>query len=246
MKNNIKKLLELQVLEEEISELEKDSGIKDVKNQIESLRQKYHRITEKMQEIFDQYKKTQSQFVKEKSALDHLQRQIKECEEHLYEGSVKKLKTLNSLQHDLESLKIKKEETENDLFHLQNQIKIDKLNLKSLKDKSVEIKKDIQNLKDELIIKSEMTKDELKNINQKIENVKKEVPSDVLNQYYFKKEKIHPVIVECHGGVCGGCNMQLSIIFSHAVSHGEESQGFVCENCGRIIYIQPDSVKSQL
>ncbi len=240
MKNNIKKLLELQLLEDEISVLEKDSGIRDIKNQIDSLKRNYNKITEKMQEIFDQYKKTQIQLVKEKEAFSSIEKQIKECEEHLYEGSFKKIKTLNSLQHDLEAQKIKREECAKEISRLQNQIKIDKLNLKNLKDKSTEIKDDIQKLNKELLVKEDITKDELAGINLKIKSAQKDISKDALNEYYFKRKKIYPVIVECHDGICGGCNMQLSIIFNHTVTHGEESQGFVCENCGRMIYISSE------
>ncbi|NTW73158.1 MAG: hypothetical protein HGA49_13090 [Eubacteriaceae bacterium] len=234
---NIDKIWEIQCLEEKIAGIEHDRGISKVKVEIEQDIKKYNKINEAMQNILDQYKESGESIERKNSEYQLLEKKILESEELLYEGSLKKAKTISTLQFDIDTMKKKLEEIRKMIQRLMNQRKVDKANLMNMKIKTEEIRQEVH-LKKKLL--AERIKDSegvLKVIYDQMEALKSQTCKETLEMYNKRKVNIYPVVVKDRDGVCSGCNMQFSIIFSHVVKSQEEDLSFTCENCGRIIFV---------
>ncbi|QSX08878.1 hypothetical protein J0B03_01985 [Alkalibacter rhizosphaerae] len=234
---DIDKLWALQALEMEKKEMEEDAGLYRETDKLHHDISEYKRIAESMKQIADEYKRTSTQISELQEALERIKKQIQEGESYLYEGAVKKTKTLTVLQDDIAGLMAKKEEVEKRIHHYLHQQKIDQVNLKRLGDKAEEMKKGVSQQKKKLEKLKRQTKDSMSELTKKTEKLKKSIDKESLEEYEKRANKRMPVIVQAHNGICKGCNMQVSMIMGQDISKVVVSEAIVCENCGRIIYI---------
>jgi hypothetical protein len=137
---------------------------------------------------------------------------------------------------------------------LQSKIKTGKLNLKLVEDKAIELldteeklKLDIENLKMELINvknnfysykkdaseKIETAKQDLTEINEKIDELKKIIPQEYIDIFYQKYNKNKNVVVKLSNGICHGCKMKVSAMTLDEIITKDKI--VYCDNCGRIL-----------
>ncbi|MBF7097711.1 hypothetical protein [Alkalibacter mobilis] len=237
---DVEKLWLLQELESKMMLIEKEAGIHELTNEIDSKKDMYKKIVSSMEKIIEEYKKTEIQIKSAEITLERIEKQINEWEQHLYEGDFKKAKTLNTIQSDLETQRENRKKLKKNIRYLSQQMKNDKLNLKKLKDKSIEVKKEIHDKKKKMEIILTESKDALMSVEKEISDVKKDIETKSLEYYYKKKEKDSPVIVEYRDGVCTGCNMQFSMILGRTMTPAMETRSYFCENCGRIVIVPLD------
>ena len=81
-------------------------------------------------------------------------------------------------------------------------------------------------------------KEEMEAINKELESLKKSVDAGLMEKYQKKRaNKIFPIVYQVNSGVCGYCNMELSMLELNKLKNGEVIE---CDQCGRILYQNAD------
>lgn len=79
----------------------------------------------------------------------------------------------------------------------------------------------------------------IKELEEKLEQIRKDIPSDLFERYStLKKNHIAPIAL-LSNGQCGGCHMALPAVVEKRVQSGTTIVR--CENCGRILYYRQQS-----
>lgn len=234
---DVEKLWLLQELETEQKTVEEDAGIYREAEAVQNAIAEYKRLTDTMKNIAEEYKRTSITLADTNLALTQNHQQIAEGESHLYEGSVKNSKTLQSLEDELRILQAKKGPLEKTIHHLEHQCKVDRSNLMQLNDKASEMKMAIDAQRKKLEALKKRTQQVLSSVTERMEALKATIDPESLGEYNYRKSKRTPVIVRAKDRVCQGCNMQFSMVIGHSITHVENDDTILCENCGRIIYI---------
>lgn len=234
------RLLELQRLEEKKRDMEEDAGLYKEEDLLERYIGSYKKLANTMKDIAEEYKHSDVQIKEWKMVFEQVDKQIKEGEAHLYEGTENKSKTLYALQEEVQTLADKKDELGQRIHQLENQRKIDQVNLKRLNRKASEIKGQIQEKKTNLALLKKATTDSMKELSKDMDTLRKSIDTKSLEEYDRHKGKQTPVIVRFEDGTCKGCNMQFSLIIGQHIRHSSEEEVIVCENCGRILYVQSE------
>ncbi|MFZ7134399.1 MAG: hypothetical protein ACOWWR_18790 [Eubacteriales bacterium] len=233
---NIEMLWELQQQEDKIIQIEKETGITDLKNEITNCKQSYNKVLSIIKQLAEEYKEREAIAVEIKSEISDIIMKIAHDEEKLYNGSIKKVKALNQMQKEIEDLKEKQLGKNQDL----EKIKYDNLStiktIRKYKAKSERIKEKILECNGSLKKRAQSNQLQMADVDKKIKEIKGFLTTEEIKYYYDKKDKIYPVVVCYKEDSCDGCKMQFSLIFSQNIRKNV-GKIHVCENCGRLIYI---------
>ena len=149
--------------------------------------------------------------------------------------SVKTNKEYQAILKAIDDLKLANSDTEDKMIAYLDQMENENKKLKASKEKLAESVKKVENKKSALEKEFEQKKEEL---NKKIEkkNAKlAEIPSALLDIYYYVKNiKKNKAIVKAAEGICVGCNLNIPIQEYIKIQKSESIE--FCPNCHRIIY----------
>lgn len=235
----IEVIWQLQCLENELLELEKNSGMTDSKRKIQNLSQTYNHLCHVMKQKAVVYKAKEKDLIRDNMKVKELNLKIDLTKNKLYNGDTKKVKVINQMEKDLKNMEeqVEKHQELIEVIKAENYQML--VELKKLKINAKKIKMNIENFKINYAEQKETIKTNTEEILSRIEILKNNSDSAIVEEYYNAKERIYPVIVELKNNVCEGCKMQLSMIMNQKV-HSNSHNEFRCESCGRLIYITED------
>lgn len=237
---DLDKLWALQKLEEEKKIMEENAGIYREKDALEEQMNSYKRLVKAMKDMAEEYKRSEVQLGELEKLFAQADRQIRDGEAHLYEGTENTSKTLYALQEEVQTLADKKAEIGKRIQHLESQHKIDQVNLKRLNKKALDFKDQINEQKKKLKALEQEIQNSMKELTKRTDALRKTIDADSLMEYDRRKERQVPVIVQIENDTCKGCNMHFSLIVGQNIRQHSEDETIICENCGRILYIQED------
>ena len=233
---DVKKIWEIQQLEEKIAQIEQDTGIDQLRIQMNENRKGYATLNEKMQSILADYRQKKDLYEKAKDQIQKIEEKLLSEEELLYEGNVTKVKAIYTLEKDMEDQKMQREHYIAECKKLTHYLTSDKNNLVKLKEKLNEIKSKSDLLAKELAKKEQEEAGRIDEIYAQIKKIEAGTDADDVKEYREKKKNISPVVASVEEGICSGCKMQLSLVFCQDIKDGIEKE-LRCENCGRDLYL---------
>ncbi|MCL4378677.1 MAG: C4-type zinc ribbon domain-containing protein [Actinobacteria bacterium] len=237
MDDDIKKILELQDVDNKIMEINQQVLFlpEELKNLKNSLEQKQKEVKEK-EKIHTNIKVERRQ---QETELKAIEDQVKSLQKK--QNEVKTNKEYTALHDEIENLKKKISLIEDTILNLMEsdekltgQEKIFSLKTESdrkiVEEKEKEINQKIAELNKILEEKRKERELLLKNVNPEIFSVYDEIRKNKKNGIAI----VH-VLTENNGSICTGCNVYIA---SYLVEKIKKSKELVqCENCGRILYI---------
>lgn len=167
---------------------------------------------------------------------------LKEEEEILNSGNITSFKQLDQIEKKLSDIQKKLDQKKKELTDLLKEM--DSLNkkLQGVTQRLRKGKKEYDKYKKEydLVIKDvEAEYDEVK---AKRDSIKEKLDDSLLKKYNAIKGNHRLVMAEIQQDRCGGCNMVLA---SLVVQNVRDKAGVIeCENCGRILYLGPNTSAS--
>ena len=236
MNNTLKRLLDLQNLDKEII------GIQSEKNNvIEALRKEQMAYQKSADEQFAQKEnKNEMEVLKKKLELDVADAGSKI--EHL-EGNQKLVKKNDAYQalskeiKEAAEAKVKAEEAlekhitktkENEVDLEESKLQVDEIKNKLLK-KADEAKTQLLEIQGKFKRYKSIRNDIVKSINEKY----------ILAYSNLYKKRAPRIIVQANNSMCGGCHISLPAqIIADIMSLKDGDSLVICENCGRILYIE--------
>ena len=230
-KEDIKPLLELQEVDEEIERVER---------RIRSIEEDRSRLEEKLSKLREELKDLLSR----RDELISRRKQIKEEIEAEEEMLAKTEKKMSMVRKDVEYKALLKEKAKHEDNILKKSYELDELNgkIKDIEDKLKEaeprIKRRIKEIEEELEdleIEKETAVKKLERLKKERKSYEQNINREILTFYEEARKRFGSrVVVPAEGGVCGGCGIKIpDVLFSKLI---KEDNVEICPSCGRYIY----------
>ncbi|RLD11385.1 MAG: hypothetical protein DRI44_03710 [Chlamydiae bacterium] len=236
MNNTLKRLLDLQNLDKEIIEIQREKN-----NIIEKLREEQMSYQKSADDQFSlKEDKIQMEVDKKKLELniEDAELKIKHLEEN--QALVKKNKEYQALSKEIKEALAAKENAKE---ALENHIKQTEENAVDLE----KGKKQVDDIKQDLLKKADEVKMQLLELQGKFKrykSIRNDITKDINDKYLsiynnLYKKRAPRIIVQANKSMCGGCHISLPAqIIADIMSLKEGDNLVMCENCGRILYIE--------
>lgn len=236
MNNPLKRLLDLQNLDKEIIEIQREKN-----SIIEKLREEQANYQKSVDNHFSKKEnKMQMEVHKKKLELDI--EAVEEKKKHLVENQalVKKNNAFKALSKEIKDAEEAKEKAEEALNKHIEEAEENATNLE-------EEKKQVDNFKNDLLKKADEAKRQLLEIQGKFKRyilLRNDITKDINGKYIsaysnLYKKRAPKVIVQANNSMCGGCHISLPAQIIADIMELKDGDDLVaCENCGRILYIE--------
>ncbi|OGR54948.1 MAG: hypothetical protein A3I11_08200 [Elusimicrobia bacterium RIFCSPLOWO2_02_FULL_39_32] len=231
MKEDIKKLIDLQDLDSKID------MVQDEINNIPLAIEKKRLLIEELKlNIEEEKKKLVSIQLKKKDKeieLASQEEKIKKSEKEL--NTIKSNDTYRIMLNEIESIKKLMSQIEDEILNLMEETD---LCSKELKNQEIKSKENTQELEREILKLEndcqELNKELSLEINKK-EEFSKQLSGELLSHYnYIRNKKTSKVLAAILGDACGGCNTLLTQRTMNDVLKGKDL--ISCDSCARILY----------
>lgn len=210
--------------------------LKELKKNFEEAKKQYKIRENELKEIKKEYKNITLKVKEEDSKVAHM-------ENVLYEETGNNIKLIYSLQEDIKKEKDKITHLDDlslNLLERDEKISSEKEELlKNIK----KIKTEFEEYKESSVGKINKAKKELIECEEKIKELRKSIPEDMLRKFDNIKTKKKVAVASLENQVCLGCRMKVSSITLDKVKN--ENNLVYCDNCGRILYYDKNNTKTK-
>jgi len=168
--------------------------------------------------------------------VDELEKKIALEEKKLYEGSLKNPRELMNLQHEIELLKERRREQEEQLLAIMMEVDTNQQDV-ALKSSELEaMERDWQANQEQLSKEQKDLEADLAMLEQKRESIREQTDSATLGGYEdLRQAKQGLAVAKVVQGRCQGCRISLPMSDQQRARAGHKL--VTCSNCGRILYM---------
>ena len=168
--------------------------------------------------------------------VDELGKRIALEEKKLYEGSLKNPRELMNLQHEIELLKEKHREQEEQLLAIMMDVDTNQQDVSLKHSELEEMERDWRADQERLSREQADLEADLAMLEQKRESLRKQTDSASLKVYEeLRQAKQGLAVAKVVQGRCQGCRISLPMSDQQRARSGHEL--VTCSNCGRILYM---------
>lgn len=230
--NLAKRLYELQLIDTElhscretIAQLKLQIGDKDVvlkaKDELDAMKKHLVETGQKRRDL-------------EWEAED-LQKTISKLSDKLYSGKVGNPKELMSLEQEVEGLKAKLGQREDELLELMNEEEVTQKKIATQSEQVRKVEVEWQQQQEALIQKRDEVQGRLLEFDNKRQALTSTIDSQSLGVYEGVRSKKGQAVVKVEQGRCQGCRITLPVNEWQKAKSGAVMQ---CGSCGRILYLE--------
>jgi predicted nucleic acid-binding Zn-ribbon protein len=166
--------------------------------------------------------------------IDDVTTKIGRAEEELYSGRTKNPKELANLQHEIEILKVKRSELEDQTIEVMEQVEAATTSVGTMKRELETLEAEWRAEQEKLAADKERLEAELVRLKQRREAVSSQVDSELVDFYGELKKQKGTAVARVEQGVCRGCRLSLSNAELQRARGGSLMQ---CSSCGRILFL---------
>lgn len=163
---------------------------------------------------------------------------LKEINGKLYSGKITNIKKLSTLQEEENESKEELEEVENEILELLDSIENDTEKLYEAEKEHERLKNEYKELIKSNKERSSEIKSEFISLKEEMDKLKCDLDEDVLKKYQNLNKRKGRAIAKVDGDKCTGCHMSISLSTISKIKKGNKIIN--CDNCGRILYYQPE------
>jgi len=221
--------------------------LQDVDLELESneqaLRQKVSQLGESQEVV-----RTRAELSSKRQQLDELKRQqlsaeweiddltnkLTNLEQKLYDGSIKNPKELTSLQHEIDSSKVRRGQSEDKVLETMDKVELAEARVATISDELKRIETEWQQQQQHLTIDIEQLKTKLSDIEQKRQLILAEIDPQTVNLYQELKRQKGTAIAKVGQGKCHGCQISLPSVELQRARSGSLVR---CSSCRRILFL---------
>ena len=215
----------------------------DIESDEQSLRQKTSQPGESQAVI-----STQTELDSEQQRLDDLKHQqrsaewniddltskIKAVEDQLYGGRITNPKELTGLQHEVETLKARRDQVENDALEILDRVEQAEAGIAALKGELKKLKGEWQSQQQQLSAETDQLKSKLADLRQKRQRLADEIDPQAIELYQRLRNHKGQAVSRVEQGICHGCRISLS---SSELQQARGGNLVQCSSCGRILFL---------
>lgn len=201
--------------------------LKKLKKEFDDKKQNYSEKKKKLEDIKNKYGIMAKK-------LNNQKKEIEDNEYKLYNKAGSNLNVISKLEKSIDSGKQKLKKFEDEAVELlENEEKVS-IELENLRLELINIRNNFYDYKQKSSEKIDNAEEHIKVLEKKVEEIKKDMPSELLYEINKLLENSDSAVVKLNGSVCDGCRMKVSAVTMDNIYKGAPIVH--CDNCGRILY----------
>jgi len=221
--------------------------LQDIDLEIESNERALSQIASQLGES-EAVLKTQNQLQLEQQHLEELRRKqrsaeweiddvstkLTAAEKKLFSGDIKNPKELTNLQHEVETLKARRDQREEKALEIMDQVELSETSVARISSELETLKADWQRQQQQLSNDLERFKAILSDLSHKRQLLTNEIDPRAIEFYQELRREKGTAVARVEQGICRGCRISLPIAELQRARSGTLMQ---CSSCGRILFL---------
>ena len=238
--NQIKQLIALQGVDDQIYEIKKELG--DAPKELEALQGKFKEIEAKRLHQQDKMGHLKEQEKRLGIEIEDDSARLKKSKSKLMISE--NAKEYHAVMREMDSLERVNRDREQEKTTLIEELILQTANFEAVEKDYAEVSEQLATCEAGLKGRVEAANGSLKELMDQRGKVASEVPLPIFTRYEFIRERLnHPVIVPVVGGICSGCN--ISVPPQNFIELQKGKQILSCPNCQRLMFWQEFLVEAQ-
>jgi len=192
--------------------------------------------------------KAQTKFARSQEHLEELKRKqhsaeweindlvdkLTTAENKLYSGTVKNPKELTSLQHEVDVLKSRRNQLEDETLETMDQVELATTSVTTLENELKRLKVDWNSQQQQLSADMDQLKTTLSDLKHKRQQLSAKIDPSIVEFYQELKKQKGTGVAKIEQGICCGCRISLSTAELQQARSGTLVK---CSSCGRILFL---------
>ena len=166
--------------------------------------------------------------------IEDISTKLAPAEETLFSGRVKNPKELSNLQHEVEMLKAKRNQTEEKALEIMEQVELCETSVAKISSELETLKAEWQRQQQELADSVERLKAVLADLRHKRQLLSAEISPQVVELYQGLRKERGTAVARVEQGICRGCRISLPTTELQQARSGNLVK---CSSCGRILFL---------
>ena len=166
--------------------------------------------------------------------IDDLTSKITTAEEQLYSGRIRNPKELTNLQHEVTTLKTKRDQLENKALEIMDQVELAESSVSAANSEFKNLESELHKRQKQLSVEIDQLKGRLSDLKQKRQLLSDEIDPQALELYGKIRKQKEQAVANVEQGICRGCRISLS---SSELQRARSGNMVQCSSCGRILFL---------
>jgi len=166
--------------------------------------------------------------------IDDLTTKITTLEQKLYDGRIKNPKELTNLQHEVDGLKTRRNQSEDKVLEIMDQVERTEGYIATIGNELKNLEAEWHYQQQHLTTDIEQLKTTLSDLEQKRQLILVEIDPQTVNLYQELKGQKGTAVAKVDRGMCRGCQISLS---TSELQRTRSSSLVRCSSCGRILFL---------
>ena len=156
------------------------------------------------------------------------------AEKKLYSGTITNPKELTSLQHEVDGLKARRDQLEDETLRIMAQVELATASVASIRSELKRLEAEWHNQQQQLSTDMEQLKTTLSDLKHKRQQLSANIDPSAVEFYHELKKQKGTAVAKIEQGICCGCRISLSTAELQQARSGSLVQ---CSSCGRILFL---------
>ncbi|MFC2022284.1 zinc ribbon domain-containing protein [Chloroflexota bacterium] len=166
--------------------------------------------------------------------IDDITTKLATAEEELYSGRIRNPKELANLQHEIDGLKVKRNQLEDKTLEIMEQVELATQSAATLDSELKTLEVEWQSQQQKLSVDLEQLKTVLSNLKHKRQLLAAEIDPQTVEVYHELKKQRGTAVAKVEQGICCGCRISLPVTELQRTRRGNLVR---CSSCGRILFL---------
>jgi len=166
--------------------------------------------------------------------IDNLVSKLTAAEEQLYSGRIKNPKELTNLQHEVDMLKAKRDQLENNVLEIMDQVELAEASIAATSSEFKKLEAEWHSQQQQLSADIEALKSKLSDLKHKRQLLSAEIAPQAAEVYDKLRKHKGQAVAKVEQGICRGCRISLP---SSELQQARSDNLVQCSSCGRILFL---------
>ena len=166
--------------------------------------------------------------------IDDIMSKLTTAEEELYSGRIRNPKELTSLQHEVDGLRVKRDQLEDKALEVMEQVELAAASVASVSSELKTVEAEWHSQQQQLSTEMEQLKAILADLKHKQQLLLAGIDPQPVEFYYQLKKQRGQAVAKVEQGICRGCRISLPTAEVQRARSGNLVQ---CSSCGRILFL---------
>ena len=166
--------------------------------------------------------------------IDDIVSKLAAADEQLYSGRIRNPKELTNLQHEVDMLKAKRDQLENNALEIMDQVELAEASVVATGSEVEKLEAEWRSQQQQLSADVEALKSKLSALQHKRQLLSAEIDSQAVEVYDELRKQKGQAVAKVEQGICRGCRISLP---SSELQQARSGGLMQCSSCGRVLFL---------